>query len=110
MQAALLNVPETQNQWNIWALHHRISHDAIRQALLAQKGIALTDYQLDPINFDDMKGFLQRNSQTHQEMDAALGAQGTDLLDVDLSDERQKVAWIRIHWQEHFTAEQALKL
>lgn len=71
-------------------------------------GIATTDYQLDPIAENDLPGWLQRNSQTHIEMDAALGVQGVDLQDVDLSDENQKQAWFWLHFLEHQSAENTL--
>lgn len=108
MLAALLNIPHDQNTWNIWSLHHRLSHTAIRQKIAANGGPQLTDYQLDPIFDQDIQGFLQRNSQTHIEMDAALGAQSTDLQDVDFKDERQRIAWISEHYLEHYNAENAL--
>lgn len=108
MLANLLNVPTSDAEWQIWSFSHRDSHVRIRQAIQTQKGVVLPDYQLDPIFPQDMQGWLQRNSQTHNDMDGALGAQGTDLLDVDFNDEKQVQAWMFSHYQEHFTAEQAL--
>ena len=64
--------------------------------------------QVDPINPNDLTGFLQRNSQLHQEADAALGLPDQDIQDVDLKDERQRIAWLQIHWIEHDNAERAL--
>jgi uncharacterized protein (UPF0248 family) len=37
MIAQLLNVPKSDNEWQIWSYHHRLSHDAIRQAAMTQK-------------------------------------------------------------------------
>lgn len=108
MIAALFNVPSTATDWNTWSYHHKLSHDAIRQALVAQRGIATTDYILDPIFQQDIIGFLQRNEQTHTEMNAALGLNGVDLQEADLRDERQRVAWVWIHAEEHLAAEMAL--
>lgn len=108
MLASLQNVPKSSTDWSIWSFHHRLSHQAIRQAIMAQKGVNLSEYLLDPIDFTDIGGFLQRNQQSHVEMDGALGFQSEDLQTVDLKDEEQKIAWIDSHWQEHSTAEQAL--
>ncbi len=108
MLAALLNIPNSREEWSIWSWHHRLSHDAIRQALQAQRGVLLQDYVLDPIAENDIKGWLQRNFLTHTEMDAALGRQSIDLEDVDFSNQQQKVSWVYYHYLEHLNAEQAL--
>src|SRR5665213_2751313 len=98
-----MNVTKSNQDWSIWSFAHRLSHQAIRQAIMAQKGINLPEYLLDPIDFSAIGGFLQRNQQSHVEMDGALGFQSEDLQTVDLKDEEQKIAWIDSHYQEHFT-------
>ena len=40
MLAALLNVPQTEEQWRQFSYDHRNSHDKIRAAI--QKNLALT--------------------------------------------------------------------
>lgn len=110
MLVSLLNVPRNDQEWQSWSFSHRNSHTKIRQAILQQKGINLTDYQLDPINFDAINFFLQNNQQMHQDMSAALGSQGSDLEEVDFDDEQQKASWIYYHYLEHQTAEEALKI
>jgi hypothetical protein len=107
VQAALLNVPRSEAEWNIWAFNHRVSHDTIRAGIAAKGGPALADYQIDPIPPQAMPQWLQDNQQLHIDMNSALGQQSSDLQDVDLSDERQLIAWIAIHYQEHFDAEVA---
>jgi predicted acyl esterase len=107
VQAALLNTPKSAADWNIWSFNHKVSHDAIRAAILAKTGVNLTSYEIDPISPADMSGWLQRHAQLHVEMDAALGQQSTDLQDVDLSDERQLISWIYLNYQEHRDAEDA---
>ena len=104
----LLNVPTTDNDWMIWGLHHRISHDGIRQAILAQKNIATNAYVLEPIFQVEIKSWLQRNAQAHIEQTQAIGVVGHDITDVDFNDEAAKVSWISVHWQEHQDMEQAL--
>jgi hypothetical protein len=106
----LINSPRTDSEWAIWSYHHYISHTAIRQAIQAKKAVNLVDYAIDPINPSDITGFLQRNAQLHLEMNGVLGLPSQDIQDVDLSDERQKIAWIEIHHHEHFDAEAALGL
>ncbi len=101
---------KTEEQWSIWSFHHRLSHAAIRQAIQAQRGLILPDYQLDPVSANDLVGWLQRNAQTHSEMNSAVGTQSQDLLDVDFKQESQFQAWIFSHYQEHYDAENALRI
>ena len=106
--AWLLNVPKTSQEWNVWSLANRLSHDAIRQAILAQKNVSTVDYLLEPMDFKEIKGWLQRNGQTHIEQTGAVGLQSHDIQEVDFNDEAAKVSWIQVHALEHFDLEQAL--
>jgi hypothetical protein len=108
MLAALLNTPSTDNEWQIWSWHHRLSTSAINSAISQQKKINLTDYQLDPINRAFFQDWLERNQQSHIDFDAAVGAQSVDLTDVDPSNHNQFQAWIFSHYLEHQTAERIL--
>lgn len=110
MLVSLLNIPETEQEWDTWSRSHRSSHDKIRQAIQAQQGTNLTDYQIDPINFGSIDFFLQNNAQLHQDMTRALGSQGSDLDEVDFEDAEAKKEWIYYHYLEHQTVEQALKV
>ena len=108
MLAHLLNVPTTPEQWLEFSYHHRTSHDAIRAAVQSKYGTNLPDYVIDPIDLSNLEQFLQNNSQLHIDMNSPTKNQGSDLLDVDLNQEREKVAWIYLHYQEHFAAESDL--
>lgn len=104
----LLNVPSTPEQWLEFSYHHRTSHDAIRAAILTKFNTNLPDYPVDPIDPGNFDQFLQFNSQLHIDMNGPTKNQGSDLQDANLNDEREKVAWIFLHYQEHFAAESAL--
>ena len=106
--AALRNIPKTPTEWLHWAWNHRDSHDRIRAAIVAKGGPRLIDYQIEPINQNAMKQFLQNNSQLHIDANSVLGLQSADLLDANLSDQRQLAAWIDSQYQEHFNMETAL--
>lgn len=108
MLVALIEIPRTREQWDRFSWHHRSSHQAIRQAILAKGGPNLPDYVLDPINPNRFVDFLQSNAQTHIEMNGALGVQGVDLQDLDPRDENKLIAWINLHYLEHQTAETKL--
>lgn len=106
MLVALLNVPRSDPEWAIWSFAHKQSHLAIVQAIRAAGGASLAEYQLDPIPKNDVPGWLARNQEAHNDMNGALGVQSSDLLETDLSDERQAEAWVYLHFIEHQTAEQ----
>ena len=108
MLVALLNVPRTPEEWAIWSFAHQQSHLAIAQAIAASGGATLASYQLDPIPPDDERGWLERNQESHNDMNEAIGTQSSDLLDTDLSDDRQLQSWVYLHFLEHQTAEQRL--
>jgi hypothetical protein len=105
---SLLNVPKDPRGWSYFSFNNREDHDEIRAAILAQKSVRLNRYVLDPIAPEDLPGWLQRHAQSHIEANAALGTQGQDLQDVNLKDEKQLVAWIWNHYQEHNIWHQAL--
>ena len=110
MLVQLINIPSSEEEWGIWSYHHRLSHDAISQAIRQQKGLDLTDYIIDPVPTTAFPDWLDRNQQLHIEMDAAIGAQSVDLQDVNPKDANEMAAWVYIHWLEHQTAERVLKI
>ena len=108
MLAGLLNIPHNDDDWQKWSWDHRLSHNRIRQGVLATYKANLTDYQIDPISPNDLEQFLQNNAQLHSDMLGITGLNGIDLLDVDLSNDSQKVSWIQYHFLEHFYVESKL--
>lgn len=108
MLVYLLTPPETPQDWAAWSFHHRTDHDEIRAAIQAQKGENLPAYVLDPIPFFAFETWLERNGQTHVEMNGALGIQGADLETLDPESKEQLAAWIWVHYNEHQNARQAL--
>lgn len=108
MLAVLTETPKTAEDWARWSYHHRESHARIRQRIAAKGGPRLVEYVLEPIDPNDFASFLEANSQSHIDMDAFLGFQSADLLEVDFRDEEQRQAWIGVHYKEHESAEFAL--
>ena len=108
MLPAIANTPRSPSQWQLWAFDHRDSHQRIIAAIQSQKGVALTPWQIEPINPNDVVSFLNNNSTLHDDMNRALGQPGSDLQDVDFKDDRQLEAWIKLHYVEHYNAETVL--
>jgi hypothetical protein len=106
----LENIPRNPDEWNRWSFDHRDSHNRIRAAILTQFGVSLTDYQIDPIDPNNTTQFLQNNSSLHGDMNGVLKLQSSDLEDVNLGDQSQLTAWIRLHDQEHRYAELKLAI
>ena len=109
MLALLLNVPKTNEDWLTWGKHHANDHIEIIQAIAKKTGSTLAQYVLYPIDLSD-PDFLERHQQTHLDMDNALKVQSANLQDVDLSNEKQKIAWVDANYQEHFDARAALAI
>ena len=108
MLAVLQEIPKSKTEWDRWSWHHKDSHTRIRQAIQKQKSINLPEYQLDPINLEDIDIFLVHNQETHNEMNAALSLQGSDLEGIDFNDEAKRAEWFWTHYQEHRDAENSL--
>jgi hypothetical protein len=103
---ALTNQPDSPETWQRWSYDNRTSHDAIRAGILAAGGPNLADLVLDPIDFNDFSGWLLRHALTHEQMDAALGVQSSDLSVLDPNDAQAVAAWMALHALEHYDAEQ----
>lgn len=63
--------------------------------------LALTVYILDPIPDFDLQNWLRRHQQSHNDVNSALGVQGTDLTDVDFEKQDEREAWAELHAAEH---------
>ena len=105
MLSSLLNIPHRNDDWSWFSFNHRLSHDRIRQAIKAKYGYNLVDFQIDPMDPNALPQFMQNNASLHSDMNGVLQLPGIDLLDVDLTKDAQRDAWIYYHWQEHQDAE-----
>lgn len=108
MLALLQNVPNSYEEWQEWSFAHALDHQLIQNTILTQKSTTVQSTILDPINPDAMQDWLQRNQKSHTDINAALGQQGSDLEDVDITDRDQREAWFSAHYQEHYDWHAAL--
>lgn len=107
MLPVLLEVPQTPEDWLRWSFHHRVSHNVIRQGIVAKGGPQLIEYVLDPIDLRDFPGFLQRNNQSHIDESSFLGTTLFDLQDVDYTNPNSLRGFVYTHWQIHEAEEAA---
>jgi hypothetical protein len=111
--AALYNIPVTQNQLAEWSFVNAAAHADIVRLIFQNNGQTLDKFVLDPFNPQDEDSFqtwLYQHQIMHQQMDAILGIQGYDLLDVDFTNSGLLAGWIASHANEHVQAGQILGL
>lgn len=110
MLAALLNVPNDEAQWSRWSFNNLDAVSQIRDAIQAQKNVRLPSYDIEPIDFNDLDGWLANNQQAHLDFNSALGLQSNDLEHTDLRDQKQKESFIWLNYMELQQASNVLKI
>lgn len=106
----LQSVPDTEHSLWRWSYAHRIEHLRIRDRIQALGGPNLIDYQIEPINTNDLTGWLERHQALHADMTLATNVQSVDLQTVDFKKKDELKAWIEIHYREHFDVNSVLKI
>ena len=103
-------MPSTQDELNTWSATHATHHLLIIQTIFSLTGQQLQEYVIDPIDPTNAEGWLLQHQFMHNQMDAVLGIQGYDLLDVDLKDRNELSGWIWLNAQEHYQAANILEI
>lgn len=101
-------LPENQAMREWWTLHHREDHNEIINAIQSKKGVSLVKYQISPYNKQDEGGWLLRHQALHNDFNSVLGLPGSDLQNIDDSDEKGREEMALSHFREHQQARQAL--
>lgn len=105
--AVLYETPSTPDLFDEWSFVNMAHHRDIIRVIFEQTGEVLTEYALDPVSPDDMVAWLYHHQQMHDAMNASLGIEGYNLLELDWA---SPSTWITQHAQEHFAAGQILNL
>ncbi len=111
--AGLYNIPVTQDQLAQWSFVNAAAHADVIRLVFQITGQQLDSFVLDPFDPQDpstMELWLYQHQTMHQQMDAILGIQGYDLLDVDFTNQGLLAGWIASHANEHVQAGQILGL
>ena len=106
---SILEPPAAPSGMQEWFFAHARDHEEIINAIQAQTGIKLTVYNLDQAD-KDMALWMERHSQTHNDMNGVVGVAGSDLDIVDWKDPNQVEAWLYGNYQEHLGVRTALKI
>lgn len=105
----LLNSPAgAAKNLSDWSFSHAADHLEILQAIQKQKGVALTQYLLDPLNEHDLNQWLDRHQQAHDDFNTVLNLDGVDLQSVDLTNPSERESWTLLNFTEHRSARLAL--
>lgn len=103
MLAAVLNVPRSPGDWAGWTFNYQNAVHTI-DARLTALGFSVPQYQLDPLPGNDIDNYLARVQQSHNDFNAVLGFQGSDLSSVQITDPRQLEAWVWLLYLELYNA------
>lgn len=87
---------------------HQQEHKKILSALRARGITQTSEFVLYPFPEKDQLRWMLGNQQMHNEFNAALNLNGTDMQSVDLKDDNDFKVWLNDHWREHYAANQAL--
>lgn len=98
--AQIVYPPPTAHGFTEWSFWHYQHHLAIIAAAKT-KGFALNQYQIWPIDPNNMQTFLEQHQSMHDEMNAASGVFGSDLQDLDFSNKKIVDAWFYTQYVEH---------
>ena len=108
--AALFNVPEDQRTLNTWGFAHMANHRDIIRALNTDYGTNLSEFILDPVDFENSGDWERQHQVMHHEMNAVVGLSGFDLLGLDWKNENRRAAWVLLNATEHRTISDFLRL
>lgn len=105
--AGLYNDFTTEEEKNVWAFTNASHHQQINDAIYRLNGIALPSFLLDPMDPGN-KTWLRLHQTMHENQNAILGINGFNLLEVDLTNEKERSGWIFLQAQEHVLASNIL--
>lgn len=105
----VFNIPGTPAELAQWSFLHTALHRSEIQAVFRQKHLILTEFVLDPIDTTSNSAWFQQHQQMHDDVDQATGVAQFNLIDVDWSDDGQRLGWFQSHAQLHQQETNALE-
>jgi len=114
----IVQTPLTPDEVRRWSFAHMANHrDIVRRVYETSTPVppattppptSLTIFPLDPLDPDNLDQWLYQHSIMHIQMDAVLGIDGYNLLDLDWRDPEQLREWISFNSDEHVIASRLL--
>lgn len=102
--ASIFNIPDTPEARLVWSFNHMAHHRDIIRRIYETRRLATPEYAIDPININDMAVWGYQHQQMHNNMNAVLGINGNDLVDVNWKDPGELSEWIQLNGSEHYQA------
>lgn len=110
MLAYLQTIPTDEAQWSRWSFSNYDCLAQIRQAIASQYGVNLPEYQVNPINWDNIEGWLAANYTAHKDFTRVLGQQSNDLTQVGFDKPDQVQSWVWLNYMELLNACEKLRI
>lgn len=99
----VLYPPPDERGFDTWFFDNHAQHVSINQAA-AKQNLQIGSYLIYPATLASITDFLEQHQRWHNDMNAALGIAGNDLSQVDFNNDKEKDAWMFLHYQEHLAA------
>lgn len=93
--------PKSADEWMAWSFNHAANHYDWIQVAQRQKNQQLTQYRLDPMDPANLGLWLYYHQTMHNEVNAALGTSGYNLLELSWDDPDQLQEWLQLNGDEH---------
>ncbi len=106
--ANIFNIPGDPETMAAWSFSHMAHHRDIIRRLYQTRGLLLDEYAIDPVNPNNLKGFLDQHQIMHQQFSTVLGLPGWDLGEVDWQNKGQRSVWIDLNARAHRAASDVL--
>jgi hypothetical protein len=97
----LYAVPQDADDWKKWSFVHAANHYDMIAAVQEQKGQQLAQFILDPMDPDNLGTWMYQHQEMHNQVNAALGTSGFDLLGLDWTKDDEFQMWLRLNGDEH---------
>ncbi len=90
----VFNVPNSQEDWNQFSFSLQGVLRDVSRRILELNGPIVAEFPLDPISTSEPGVQLEGIQSMMDQINSTLNLQGFNYIDVDLSDEGQKTAWV----------------
>ena len=106
----IVEPPSDERGFDSWAYAHAVDHLEIITAITKSQNVTLPQYQIWPIDPNDIENFLQQHTQAHNDMNLQMGTPGNDLNNVDFKNNDQAKQWFYLNSEEHRNVRQKLAI
>jgi hypothetical protein len=105
----LYSQPRSEDDWQSWSFNHAANHyDWIPAAQRLKNVTGFGQFILSPVDPSDLGMWLYNHQVAHDQINAAIGTKGYNLLALDWKDPDQFAEWLRMNGDEHVRISAAL--